>query len=531
MDYKIKFEYSGAGKQSLATRQKVLQAQRGAEKQAGTGAAPAINKEILTSLKSLNSSIQKLTRAVEHSGGGGLGLGSGGGRGIGRDSAGIGGVGASLPLIGAMVATAGFTIQKVNQIGQAFIERTLAQKGNVGTAGFRFRQGMWNAAEMGSGMKSYATTSGKFAHNIKYGQEDQTAVNLGATFGLSPGEVFGQAGTFARAGAGYGRAAQQGAGMGIETELPVLMSGLSSILEEAVKAGINTSDMAKDIGDEISSLTTFTPGKSVDAALNIIKSFQNVKSQTEKGKMGETLEGLYAAGATKDILTKNITDQSEGGIEYRKRLVESGLISGKQFGALTNLGPNATYEDIQNAIGPAAAHTLFKNAAFEAGPEKLKMQTVRNIQKEFGSGAEGFQMFSTIADQLGWSDTQPQRLTSWRAAQSPAKDVSKKGFDTLMERYKETIGSHSGYGVVKAGMEEDLVFKHGAGFAEASLAMEKIMIDIADSTLPHVAGALKDLTGAVGIVVNACKDAAESLNQTFKENIKKDSPSYLFVPQ
>jgi hypothetical protein len=489
MDYKIKFEYKGIGKQASAKRQQALQAQRSASEKKSSISQPSVNRELLTSIKGLNASIKQLITSINK---GGMGRGGGGGGGgIGRGfggGAGIGGIGASIPIAGAAIALAGFTIQKINQIGSAYIERTGMQKGSAGIGGFRRGQGMYNASEMGAGMRSFAGTSGKFSNGVR---PDKAALDIGGIYGMSASDVLGQAGTFKRAGANYSGTAYQGAGMGIQSELPVLMTGIAGVLEEAIKNGINTSDMSKDIGREISNLAMNTPGRSVDAAMNMIQSFKSVKSMTERGKMGESLEGMYTAGATKEMLSKNI-----GQSGYLERLTSSGMISEKQKKALSGLGPNAKYEDIQRAIGATGAHTLFKNAAQEAGPDKLMMNTMRNIQKQYGTGAEGFQMFSTIADQLGFSDNQSQRLSKWKSAQGNIMDVSGKGKAMLGGMSETLLSGDVGQGVLKERRHENMIFDYGSKFADTSIKMEVAMLKLAEKAAPAAISALAGLEKA-----------------------------------
>jgi len=506
MDYKIKLEYKGIGKQATANRQRALQAQRGLEKKAGSTSQPTINRDLLTSIKSLNTSIKQLITSINKSSG--IGRGGGGGGGVGHalgGAAGLGGVGASIPIAGAAIALAGFTIQKINQIGAAYIEKTGLQRGSAGIGGFRRGQGMYNAADIGAGMKSYATASGKFSGNSAV---NKAAIGIGGIYGMNAGDVLGQAGMFSRAGANYAGTAYHAAGMGIESELPALMTGLTGILEEAVKNGINTSDMSKDIGREITALAMATPGRSVDAAMNMVRGFQGVKGMTERGKMGESLEGMYSAQSTKDILVRRLT--GAGNTDYMARLVDSGMISEKQQKALMGIGANASYGDIQKTIGAAGAHTLFKNVAQETSPEKLMMETTRRIQKQYGSGAEGFQMFSTLADQLGWSDTQAQRRAKWTAAQGLAIDATGKGKSILGSMETNISKSPVGMGIRQEQRRENLVFKYGEKFAEASIKMEVAMIKLADKAAPAAITALDGLEKAT-VKVSAMFNTLESI--------------------
>ena len=127
MDYKIKFEYKGIGKQAAGIRQKVLQSQKSATTKAGTTANTG--RETISSLKTLNSSILKLITSNKELA---RSIGGGGGRrpptsgdGDPASRRGFGGSAGFGRIFG--MAAIGFAIQKINQIGNAYIQRTSQQ--------------------------------------------------------------------------------------------------------------------------------------------------------------------------------------------------------------------------------------------------------------------------------------------------------------------------------------------------------------------------------------------------------------------
>lgn len=518
-DFKIKFEYKGMGKAASATRQRVLQAQKTATQTGSSSTSERANKEFLSSLKTLNTSINKLiqsNKSLESSikkanfGGGGGGEGGGGG----DKSGGFGGMGASIPVLGAAIAAIGFTIQKVNQIGSAYMERTGQQFGSVGVAGFRGAHGLYNSAEIGQGMKGYSAGTGRFERKTAV---NQSAIDIGTMFGVPIDETLKQAGIFSRTGGDYGKIANQALGGGIESELPMLLGGLSDTLEEAVKEGINASDMSKDIGKELINLTMKTPGKSVQAALGMMGSFGGVKKTLSAGKMGESLENMYAAQTTKDIMMQNLTGANKQ--IYIDQLASGGYITDKQKEKLLKLKGTSSYEDVQSAVGNVAAHTLFKKTAAETSTDKMMMETTRKIQKQYGSGAEGFQMFSTIADQLGWSDNQSQRMAKWQAAQGkPVAGAEKIGSNILEQGTKEVTDSAAGMSRARDVRREALMFKYGEKFAEASLQMEGKMLEIADKAAPAVVKGM----GYVGDAAISLGNALESLSKKIEKSKNKN---------
>ncbi len=526
-DFKIKFEYKGMGKAASATRQKVIQAQKAStQKKASTqtgssSTSERANKEFLSSLKILNTSINKLiqsNKSLESSikktnfsgGSGGGGEGGGGG----DKSAGFGGMGASIPVLGAAIAALGFTIQKVNQIGSAYMERTGQQFGNVGVAGFRGSHGLYNSAEVGQGMKAYSSGTGRFERNTAV---NQSAIDVGTMFGVPINETLKQAGIFSRTGTNYGAMANQALGSGIESELPMLLGGLSDTLEEAVKEGINTSDMSKDIGKELINLTMKTPGRSVQAAMGMVESFKGVKETLRTGKMGTSVENMYAAQATKNIMMQNLTGENKKA--YIENLVSSGYISERQKEKLLNLKSGAGYEDAQTALGGAGAHTLFKKTGEETALDKLKMETMRTIQKSWGTGEESFQLFSTFADQIGWSDKQSSRMAAWQAAQGKSvPGAAGLGEKILTEGAAGVAGTDASMSRAKDVQRENLMLAYGHRFAEASFKMETALIKLAETGMD---AADKGIEYA-GKAANALGNSLESLMNKIEKSKGKD---------
>jgi len=497
-DYRIKFEYKGIGKQASSVRQKVLQAQKGARKDVSSTSK---DNQVIGSIKSLNTTLQKLiasNKSLETAikrtsmGGGTSGRMPGGGGMPGSGGAGIGRIGGAIPLVGAAVAALGFTIQKVNQIGNAYIEKTSQQIGNVGVAGFRKGQGVYEAAQVGAGMKAYAMKSGKFSKGVR---PNQAALDIGAMYGLSAQETLGMAGTYKRAGADYGTVAAQAAGRGLQSDVPTLLTGIGGLLEEAVRLGINTSDMSKDIGKEITALTLKTSGKSAEAALNIIKSFSGVKTQVGRGKIG-SYEGLMTTRATQDILTERLTGENRA--NYLDRLAEEGMISSAQKEKLMNLKKGAGIEDIQKAVGGSATFALTKKVAREEGPARLLRRSMQQMQKTFGTSPEAMQRAMNVYSQQGGTLTEDQFMAAWKGArEGEPTDVTQKGQAAIRKGAREVETSKAGLSVQRRIQRENLIFQYGASFAKASLEMEKAMIKLAKDAVPTAVTAIEGLSKVV----------------------------------
>jgi hypothetical protein len=432
------------------------------------------NTKLNTNLLKLNQSITLLTAAVKKSGGV---TGSGGGNIPGRmplgggDSAGFGGMGASIPIAGAAIALTGFVIQKVNQIGNAYIERTSQQAKSVGVGGFRRGEGMYNAAEIGAGMQAYGMASGKFAQGI---DPEKAAIQSGNIFGLSSGEVLGQAGTFARTGADYQKALYTGAGAGMETELPRMMQVMGQTLEEAVKNGVNTSDLSKDLGLEMASLTMATTTKSVDAAVKIAQAAGISKSKAAMGQM-ENIEDLFVWRGAQEELLASLNASPE---EKEKKLAymeERGLISFPQKHALgrekkitaeTLVGMGgeellvSATEDVAESMSEYKAAKKIEKG-YMGMDENMSINRMEMLSKAFGGMGKNLRSVSLAKDQDF----------------SGADVEGKKKIETWEK--KKVLETAPAMGVMFERTKENDILTYGKEFAQATIEMDAAMRNLA----------------------------------------------------
>ena len=519
-DYNIKFSYKGMGKAASNTRKKVIQSQKQAEKKGGTSGKQG-DKATVTSIKALNTSINKLIasnkelstalkkRPPSASGGGG-----GGGAG---SSGGIGKVGASIPLAGALVAYTGFAIQKINQVGNAYMSLVSQQKQTVGVTGkYHQGQGAYLSGEMGQGMKSYAMKSGKFG-----GKVNKDALDVGGIFGLGASEVLGQAGTFSRSGekgANYGKSADLAMGAGIQTEVPTLLAGMASLMEEAIKNGINTSDMSKDLGKEITALTMKTDSKSVDAALNIVKGFASTQKSVGEGKLGG-LAGVYTARAGRSMLMEKIT--GKGGGDYLDKLLKEQNIDETGYTALKEvrkLGDKATFKDVVNATDGNTAFGLEERVVRKAGPAKMAIAGMRQAIKDRGGKGSATDMYNIQRYMPGWGN-QENTQALYKVARNPdldEKDLIGKGYIERKKRIQGVQGGISGQGVAKGIRGENMTLDYGKPFAELSISFEKAMIDMVRVGSDGLVVALQGIKTAAENVSGALDAVEKGYSKTKK---------------
>lgn len=491
MDYNINFKYkSGGGTASsgmsavTGMRQKAIQA---STKQ---GAASTLrpddnarklidtNIKLSTNILKLNQSITLLTGVIKNRG---LGGGGGGGNPIStpQGNTGIGSVGAALGYVGVPVALAGFAVQKINQIGNAYIEKVSQQKGTVGVGGFKTeRIGAYLGPEVSAGYKAHRMASGKFTGDI-----DKMALKTGTIFGLSAEEVGAQSGAISRYGLSYGSIAGTGAASGIETELPKFMQAIAGELEDAVKNGVNSSDLSGDIGQEMAGLVANTRNNSVEMAMNIVSKTRASKESAAKGQIsGMESFMTWKAGQTK------LMEQFNTGAERGKLLVNlknQGLITDTEMKKLAegdiDKGGGVSEQFIRQTIGQGGYSSLVRNAITGMSGAESSRLSMKEVQKTWGTGVEAFRQWNAMYPSMGGDLGQNELLTLWKTAQDKKKFDKVIGQEKLEKRFKGVETSAPLLGVQKAQMMDDLLYKYGNSFASASLKMEKELIKLADT--------------------------------------------------
>ncbi len=543
MDYKIKFEAKGMGQRSSGIRQRVFQSQKSAVSKAGKTASSG--RETISSLRILNSSIMKLIASNKDlakavSGGARGASGGHGGRDFqrrpeGRDTgrlnkllrgvssatrgvtgvgAGIARIGASIPVLGAGIAALGFSIQKINQIGNAYIQQTAQQIGSVGVGGFRTGRGVYTGAQLGAGAKAYGMATGQFQTEVKsvrtsqyrsesqmqgWGQtakEEQRRLNrrawrnrlvgkgltkspgqIGAIFGLSAEQAYGTAGRLQRAGANYGQAAAVSAGMGVQTEIPMLLQGMEEILTSAVREGVNTSDMSKDMAKEISVLTMKTPGKSVEAALNMVRSSQAVQKDVSQGRM-KSVQGLFMAKTAQKMLMQGLTGANQE--EFVKRF----NLSGDEAKRVLALNKGSSFEDLQRAV-PGGGMYMLKKYMAEMNPALLQRKTMESVSGEFGQSPAGRRAALDFMETTGWSGNRSQWETQLRPEKLSRIEMSQRlsaqsrGEGILSVREKGVTQGQAGISIARINERQNLILQYGDSFAKASRMMERAMLQTA----------------------------------------------------
>jgi len=523
MDYNINFKYkSGGGTASsgmsaiTGARQKAMQAntKQNATLRPDENSRKLIdtNIKLSTNILKLNQSIAMLTGVIKNRG---LGGGGGGGSPALGGNSGLGSVGSALGYIGVPVALAGFAIQKINQIGSAYIEKVSQQKGTVGVGGFRKeREGAYLGPEVGAAYKAHRMAVGKFT-----GEVDPMAFKMGTIFGQSAEEVGTQSGQIARYGKSYGDIAATGMGAGIETDLPKFMQAIAGELEDAVKNGVNSSNMSSDIGDELSVLTSKTNTKSVEMALGIVSKTKASKESASMGQIGG-VESLmtWKAGQTKLLEELNAPNAKKS--QKINSLIGQGLLTDAEGVELLKKD-KVDEQFIRNKIGQSGFSTLVRNEIDSMNSVESARLSMKETQKslKLPEGVEGMRRLNAILPQYGSSLKTSEVQALYATVNDPeafkkvmeSQDV---GRQKLQQKFTQVEGFEPMLGVQKAQMMDNLLYKHGPMLAEASLKLEKTLIKMADSLATTAKSVIDTLSG--GNILSAEERAAvqQRMNNT-----------------
>ncbi|OQA65180.1 MAG: hypothetical protein BWY38_02677 [Ignavibacteria bacterium ADurb.Bin266] len=526
MEYNINFKYkSGGGTASsgmgavTSARQRAIQAsQRSA--QVGTVKPDENSRKLVdsnikltTSILKLNQSVTMLTAVMKNRPVGAGGGGAGGGGVVGpQGNTGLGSVGAALGYIGVPVALAGFAVQKINQIGNAYIEKVSQQKGTVGVGDFRTeRVGAYLGPEVSQAYKAHRMAGGRFKGDI-----DPLALKMGTIYGLGAEEVGRQSGQIARFGKSYGDIAGVGVSAGIETELPRFLQAIAGELEDAVKKGVNASDMTSDIGEEVARLTANTRTQSVEMALSIIGKTKSTKESAARGQISG-VESLmtWKAGETK--LLEQLQGKDRGSLI--SKLEEQGLIDKGEAERLrtgdVSKGGTINAQYIRSVIGQGGYSSLVRDVISGMSGGESARRSMLEVQKIWGTGIQGFRQWNAMYPSMGGNLEQNELLAMWKTAQDQKKFDKIMGKSKIQEQFEAVEKTDPMLGVKKAQMMDNLLYKYGSSFASASLKMEKALLDLADTIAKTAIPIIQNAAG--GKFGKASKKELEAVKKTMKE--------------
>lgn len=218
----------------------------------------------------------------------------------------IGSMGASIPIAGAMIGAASYLIQKTRDVGEAYIATAGAQKGSAGLGGVQ--AGGYNylvGGEMSEFVKQRRIAARR---NSEYGDDQVMSTNSAnymRTFGIGGGEMGKTIGMFQSTGNRLGAATDQFAKYGVTTEMQSGIGMITQALADAVTEGVNASDVASDMAQEIGLRTALSGGKSVAFASATYKSLGGIGDSVNKGNTG-SFQNFQYYNTAKSMITEQL---------------------------------------------------------------------------------------------------------------------------------------------------------------------------------------------------------------------------------
>jgi hypothetical protein len=375
---------------------------------------------------------------------------------------------------------------------------------------------MYNAAEMGAGMKAFGMSSGKFAKGVN---PSQGAVQMGNIFGLSAEESLGQAGTFQRTGADFEKTLYQGAGAGMETELPKLMSAMASTLEEAVKNGVNTSDLSDDLGADLIALTMATTTKSVAAAQKVAASAGVSKGRTEKGQV-QNIEDmfLWKGGQEKMLETLNDPKEREKKLSY---MMERGMLTPDQKTALEQ-DPDITLADLRKTGG----EELLNRATQDQISSMSKEESAIAIGKSYKKGGMSMNQAIMISQSTGGMGEDIS--TAWLAGEKDFSQAGIKGKKKVEGWDEGVMKSDAASGVKFARTKENDLLDYGKEFANATIEMDKAMRTLAKEGMGMATEGIKTMGDMAMQAADSMKEMAAEFKKIKDQGFGKYIKSMLW---
>ena len=487
-------------------RQKAIQASKENEKKGGT--INALTKNLIDSNAKLNASIQQLIITVNKSAGGGYSRNGGGGNQpfelpAAAKAKALGGALGGIPFIGGILkgiiagagAAGGYVVSKIHQIGTAYMEETSKQRHSVGVGGFRWGQGLFHGEEISAGMAAYGKMTGKFSNEV--GPKEK-AMQLSNVYGTSLEETMKQAGIFDLSGASkgaYEKTANTVAGLGIQSQLPTLLSAISDHIEEGVTAGFNKSNVAEKMGARMAALTMLTQSKNVGTMLNAVKSMSGTKEAVSKGNVND-LESLMGwVGSERDIEEKLKNPATR--MQFLKESKAEGLFQGDEYERYIKKGDFTTkgINEVTGGYLPAfIKQNVGKMGTDQYGHNIVKGMggmDVRGKALTLGKNLSDIIMYENYREPLEKVNKQidPRtgapigggRRSAGIGREAPPdvnSDVNSRGARALrqQEKYVEGVSRGVALDVEKANM----VFKYGAKFAEMTDEMTRAMMKFVD---------------------------------------------------
>jgi hypothetical protein len=347
------------------------------------------------------------------------------------------------------------------------------------------------------------------------------ALQMSAIHGLSTAETLGQSGTFQRVGGGsYGKAAALGAGGGIQTEIPMLMTGISQVLEEAITKGLDASAMSEDLAINLTELTRRDPNKSVASAINTIKQFATVRKQVGGGHVG-SVQGLEIYEASENMLMKNIQNK-----DWMDKAQEQGYIDPEMRKKIEGMKKGSNISDLTSTIGAASMQGLVTRQAREGG-SALDVEAMKLTQQKWGTSSESMYEYTSrtgadpVSTQKMWNLALGKKTGVENANAKAAQE--KIGIEKLAAEETALTKTAPAIQAIQAGGGENLLIKTGESFAAATVFVENKLRELAGESMELAIKGIKRIADEI----NDIKGIGSGIKkQGFLEYMKQDAAAY-----
>ena len=286
-------------------------------------------------------------------------------------------------VFGAIGQGVSYAWDKISNIGNAYIQKALQQATTAGIAGFQSAgAGSYFASDIGAFVKERKMALGKFKTDegeflkLRPDTENPFVIKYSQLFGTSPQEIGRLIGLLDRmtnlqGEQSFAKILGYTSSANIQSETQILLSGLQSVLEEAVEEGVNNSNLAIDLAKEISIISKNNQNLSIKALLDTQKSLLDLQKAVSSGQV-QTLSQLKTYEITKDIVKKELTKGNES--ELFRTFISAGILSPDEIEKFRTKG-----------IDFQTLDTLTRVALQQRNPEITK-NVLLSFYKQFGTG-------------------------------------------------------------------------------------------------------------------------------------------------
>ncbi len=446
----------------------------------------------------------------------GRGIGRGGG---GHDvGGGIGSMGASLPIAGLLLGAAGFIVSQVFKVGQAYISKMGEQVSTAGIAGTKHGGigGYFDAAQTGQLVKARRMSYGKY-QGAGVGGSD-SAVDYAKRFGLGADEIGRHLGLMDVMSRGKGGKsfsdvigiAQKG---GIETEIPLLINAISGSLEEAVKDGVNASDMAREMAQEVAMLTKYSPNGTARSAIEAQRSLMGVQKNVARGQFGD-LSGFrmfeVARGQIRDMMS------GKGNQKTLQGLLDQGIVSKDQIDAFK-----------KNGTLLPTTERFITQAYLNSQPEAVRNAFMEDIVKKFGgskglSGDKLAQAFSIAQDYgMPGADDPHKFKMMYRAAEARMRgepsSIKESDIQKGAKEFKENTTGGKAFSIRSQEIKKESMLLQSGGVgekaAESVFMIENSLMSLAGKMSGPIAKSIDKMNAGFEILGNQLDSIVEKIQK------------------